>query len=334
MHKLSQCIKLGSSMAENIGKELILDMREQFKGNEQMLESVTFKEDNDMSNSGDWYTTKLASAIYYKSYDRFQQYFDMVWNLTPADVGSLDGAGVYKIPKVVGAVAAKVEGGEVVDYINDGKDSVTLETETYAIGTRINRRLQKRAGKGIIDRLLTAASTAVLQAVCTDLINGAIDSADSGNTVAGEITYDKVEEAVANLKNAKNANGVLFGLLPDFIGFTATGWQKYITSTDIKAMVGYGQRNVPGKTLENDYTVIHSSLKVIDIALATATKGGKAVRALVCDSMNFMAFLKETELESYDGRLPGTPGDMEVIMAIDSGYVCLNTKGGSVITAA
>jgi len=329
MYKATQVSRDGSAMAEQVGKMLIDDMR----ADPVLRESLNFKEDNDMSNSGAFYTTKLASAIYYKSYDKFQQYFDMVWNLTPADVGSLDGAGSYKIPKLISATAAKVSGGEVVDYINNNKDSVILETETYAIGTRINRRLLKRAGKGIIARLLTVASDAVLRAVCADLINGMIDAADSDNSVDGEISYNKVEEAKRKIKERTDSNEQKYGLMPDFIGFTEAGWEKYITDTTIVAMVGYGQRNVPGTKLENDYQVVQG-LKVTDIALATATKGGKAVRAIVIDSMNFMCFLKETEMETYDGRLPGTPGDQEVIHAMDCGFIALNTAGAGVITTA
>jgi len=328
IYKETQVTKSGSAMAEQVGKLLVEDMKA-----DPVLKESLFKEDNDMSNSTDFYTTKLASAIYYKSYDKFQQYFDMVWNLTPADVGSMDGAGAYKIPKLISATAAKVSGGEVVDYINDNKDSVTLETDTYAIGTRINRRLLKRAGKGIIARLLTVASDAVLRAVTADLINGMISAAATANTVTGEISYNKVEESKRLIKSSTDSNSQKFGLSPDFIGFTETGWEKYITDTTIVAMVGYGQRNVPGQKLDNDYQVIQG-LKVTDIALATGTKNSKVVRAIVVDSMNFMCFLKETEMETYDGRLPGTPGDEEVIHAMDAGYIVINTSGGSVITTA
>ena len=329
MLKKSECVALGNEMSLEVGKLLVADMKEKGFG-----EALNFKEDNDMGNSGSWYTTKLASAIYYKAFDKFKQYFDMVWNLTPADIGSVDGAGVYKIPKVIGAQAAKVEGGEVVDYLNDGKGDATLETDTYAMGTRINRRLLKRAGKGIIDRLLTAASDSVLRAVCQDLANGMVNSADSGNNVTGEISYAKVENAIQKIREATNEKGEKFGLEPDFIAFTPSGWYAYITDSDIKAMVGYGQGNVPGQKLENQYKVIHSQLKVVNDNLITATKGGKAVRAVVVDSMNFMCFLKETECETFDGRIPGTPGDTEIIHAMDAGFVALNTKGGSVITSA
>jgi len=328
MMKATQVTKSGSTIAEQVGKLLVDDMKA-----DPVLKESVFTEDNDMSNSADFYTTQLASAIYYKSYDKFQQYFDMVWNLTPADVGSMDGAGAYKIPKLISATAAKIDGGEVVDYINDNKDSVTLETDTYAIGTRINRRLLKRAGKGIIARLLTVASDAVLRAVCTDLINGMISAAVDANTVTGEISYAKVEESKRLIKASTDSNSQKFGLMPDFIGFTETGWEKYITDTTIVAMVGYGQRNVPGAKLDNDYQVVQG-LKVTDIALATGTKDAKTVRAIVVDSMNFMCFLKETEMETYDGRLPGTAGDEEVIHAMDAGYIVMNTAGGSVITTA
>jgi len=47
-----------------------------------------------------------------------------------------------------------------------------------------------------------------------------------------------------------------------------------------------------------------------------------------------MCFLKETEMETYDGRIPGTPGDMEIIHAMDAGFIALNVYGGAVITAS
>ena len=329
MYKISECAKLGNELSVRAGKLLVEDMKE--KG---FTEGLKFKEDNDMDNSKDWYTTQLATAIYYKSFDKFKQYFDMVWNLTPADLGQPEGAGAYKIPKVLGATAAKIDGGEVVDYLNDGSDSATLETDTYAIGTRINRRLWKRAGKGVIDKLLTSASDSVLRAVSQDLANGMVNAADSSNTVSGEISYAKVEKAIQNIRESQNANGEQFGLEPDFIAFTPSGWYNWSTDSDVKTMVGHGQNNVPGQTLQNQYQVVHSQLKVVNDNLITAQKGGKAVRALVVDSMNFMTFLRETEMETFDGRIPGTPGDQEIVHAMDAGFVAINTKGGAVIQAA
>jgi hypothetical protein len=301
------------------------------KGNFE--ESIFKEDDNTMANSASWYTTKLAKIIYYKAYDAFKGYFDMTWVLSPSDIGSVDGAGAYRIPQVVGAIGVKLESGEVVDYINDGKGYVTLETATWGIGTRINRRIMKRAGAGIIDRLIQAASEAVLRAVCLDLITGMINGASTSNRVAEGISYESIEKARENIRNATNTKGQLFGLEPDFIGFTATGWRIYALDNTIQAMVSMGQRNVPGNKLENDYPIVQG-LKKVDINLAGAlTSNSKLVHAILVCSKDFMCWLKETEMDVFDGRLPGTV-DHEIIHCMDCGQIVLNDKAAAVITAA
>lgn len=308
---------------------------------ESLKQSGEFKEDffkeddNTMANNTSWYTTKLAKIIYYKAYDDFKAYFDLNWVLTPADVGSVDGAGVYKIPRVVAARAVKVSSGEVIDYINDGNSSVNLETETFAIGTRINRRLMKRAGAGIIDRLLQAASESVLREVCTDLVTAMIAGINSGHEQATGMSYAAIEAAKKTLKTATNSKGVLFGLNPDFIAFTPLGWYNYSLDNTIQAMVSMGQRNVPGSRLENNYPIVQG-LKKVDIDLAaslTAPSNGFEVEAIVLSSKNYSAWLKETEMDVFDGRLPGTP-DFEILHVMDAGQVILNDKAAVVITSA
>lgn len=306
---------------------------ESMKAEGNFSESIFKEDDNTMANSASWYTTKLAKIIYYKAYDAFKGYFDMTWVLSPQDVGSSDGAGSYRIPKVIGARGVKLESGQVVDYINDGKGYATLETETYGIGTRINRRLMKRAGAGIINRLIQAASEAVLRAVCYDLIKGMIAGASTTTRVATGISYESIEEARANIKNTTNDKGELFGLEPDMIGFTATGWQIYALDNTIQAMVSMGARNVPGTKLENDYPIVQG-LKKVDINLANAeTSDSLLVHALLVCSKDFMCWLKETEMDVFDGRLPGTV-DHEVIHAMDCGQIVLNDKAAAVITAS
>ena len=320
---------MGTKMAEEVGKKLYKEM----KADPNLREHFSFKEDNRMDNSGDLYTTVLAKAIYYKSYDEFKQYFDLVWNLTPADIGMPEGAGAYKLPKILGAQAVKLSSGEIVDYVNDNKDSVTLETETYGIGTRINRRLIKRGAKGFIAKLMTAASDAVLRAVATDLINGLVAGADATNTVTGGISYDAIEDAKKNVRGSKDKNGILFGFEPKTMAFSNVGWNTLAKSTDFKTLVQYGQRNVPGEKAVMDYQVFNG-LKVVMTPLISVQKGGKDVHALVIDTDNYGAFLRETEMETYDGRIPGTAGDKEIIHAMDAGMIVLNAEACAVVIAA
>lgn len=329
MFKSSEISHMGNEMAETLGKQLV----ESMEADESLKEQYSFKEDNTMSNSGDIYTTVLAKAIYYKSYNDFKKYFDLVWKLTPADLGMPEGAGAYKLPKILGAQAVKLSSGEVVDYVNDNKDSVTLETETYGIGTRINRRLIKRGAKGFINKLLVSASDAVLRAVTTDLINGLVAGAASANTQATGISYDSIEDGKLAVKTATDANGILFGFMGNFIAFSSVGYNIFAKSTDFKTIVQMGQRNVPGAEMKADYTV-WNGLKVMGADLISVTKGAKVVHAIIVDSNNFGAYLDETGMETYDGRIPGTAGDKEIIHAMDAGMIVLNSEAGAVITAA
>jgi hypothetical protein len=166
------------------------------------------------------------------------------------------GAQAYKIPQVIAARAVKLSSGQVVDYINDGKGSVTLETETFGIGTRINRRAMARYAPGVVDKLIQSASESVLREVCTDLVTGMINGINSDNVIASGISYDVINQGIKTMKKARNTKGVLFGLQPDFIAFTPEGWYQAMLDNDFKTMVAMGQRNVPGARIENDYPVI------------------------------------------------------------------------------
>lgn len=324
----SKIQNLGNSMSEQLGKDLVEDMRK----DPVLAESMNFKEDNTMSNSGDLYTVQLAKAIYYKSYDDYAKYFDLVWNLTPADLGMPEGAGSYKIPKILGTTAVKLSEGEAVDYTNDGKDSTIVETETFGVGTMITRRLIKRGAKGFIEKLTQSASDAVMRGVAQDLINGLIAGAPAGTVKTGGISYDHIEDAKRDVFGAENADGVLFGFQPDTIAFSAAGWNVLAKSNDFKSLVQYGQRNVPGDKAVMDYMVFNG-LKVVMTPLISVQKGSNDVHAIVIDSKNYGVFLRETEMETFDGRIPGTAGDTEIIMAIDTGMAVLNSEAGCVITA-
>jgi len=325
----------GSAMAEQVGKMLVEDMtapeNEKRVENVQMLESMGFKEDNTMANSGDLYTTVLGKKIFYNAYDKFNQYFEAVLNLTPADLGMPEGAGAYKIPKIESSPAAKLADGEVVQYLNDGKASVTLETETFGIGTSITRRLIKRGAKGFIKMLVQAGSDSVLMSVATEIANDMVAGADSGNTVTGGISYDKIEDAKLKIKKAANSSSQLYGFRADVACYTAEGMNLLLKNTDFKNVMY--RNTVPGSNTMNTEFVVWQGLKVLDFDLITVQKGGADVHAIIADSKKFVAFLKETGMDTYDGRLPGKAGDIEIIQAIDAGAVALNTKAGAVITA-
>lgn len=327
----SQITKLGNDSAAEAGRLIY----ESIKNNSALCESygITFQEDNTMGNSTSLYTTVLAKAIYYKSYNDFKKYYDMTISLTPADLGMPSGAGAYKIPKIYGCQAVKLSSGEAVEYVNKNKGEVILETETYGVGTRINRRLIKRGATGFIEKLLNAGSDGVQRGICTDLVNGMVAGAASANTVAAGISVDAIANGILNVTTAKDSNGILFGFVPDTLALTPLGKNVLTKSTDYKTIFPLSQYNTMKGELSTQY-MVYDNMKIVIVELVTATKSSKAVHAMVFDSRHYMAFLRETEMDTYDGRIPGTAGDIEIILAMDVGNVIMNAEACAVVTAA
>lgn len=298
---------------------------------ENVSEMKTFTEDNNMTNSTGWYTTVMGKFIYYKAWDKFQDIIGLAVNYTPADLGMPEGAGAYKIPKVIGATAAKLASGEVVPYNNNGSGSATLETETFGIGTRVNHRLIRRAARGVIQKLLQAGSESVLRAVATDVVNSIIVGAATANTQAVGISYDAIEAAKKSVEASTNSKGELFGFFCDKVAFSTVGWYTYSVSDDFKAMTTRNQRMGNDEALKVSFKIIND-LIAVRAPVITATKNSKVVHAIVLDSKWAAGYLKE-EMGTVDGRLPGTL-DQESIAYMDAGIVITASEAISVVTAA
>lgn len=320
--------RFGESMSNEVGSLLL----EELRNDAELAESVDFKEDNTMANSTQLHTTVLANYIYSKQYDKFQKYRDVVVNLTPQMLGQMPGAGVYKIPKILGATAGKLAPGEKVEYVNKNKEEVLLETDTYGVGTSITRRLIKRGATGFIQKLMDSGSKSVWRAISAEIGNSLVAGADANNTIGNGISVDNIADAVKNVNSAKDSNGVHLGLNVDKLIMTTEGKNVLTKSADYKTIYQYGQSNVPGNKIETQYKT-YDTMEIVELELITATKGGNVVHAIVMDSENFLAFLQETEMEVFDGRIQGTAGDQEVIHAIDCGMAVLSIEAAAVITA-
>lgn len=246
-----------------------------------------------------------------ESYDSFAKYFDLVyWNFTPKDLGMPNNKGTYNFPKICGAKAAQLSRGKVVDDPNPNKDSVTLKTETYRIGTGLNKRHLMDV-KAFVDQHITTASDTVLREICTDIINGLVAGADSTSTITGGVSYDTIEAAKQKIEDAATADGKKFRFYASHIAFSSVGWNKMVKLEDFKTIRQYMDK--------------YNGLKFIEANFISTQKNSKAVHAIVLDRHHFSAFLWGT---------PRTAGDKEIIPAIDAGMVIRNAEAGVVITEA
>lgn len=320
--------RLGTELSEQAANLF----KENVKNNKELAEKFDLKEDNNMSNSGSLYTTAMSKFIFTKEYDKFQNYFNSVLSLTPEDLGEMAGSGAYKIPKMNGAKAAKLSPGEKVEYTNKYKDDVILETESYGIGTAIRRRLIRRGATGFINILMTNASKAVLREVCREIGNSMVAGADSNNTVTGGISVDKIADARKNIESAENPNTKApFGFYPDKLILTTEGKNVLTKSEDFKKVFIQNISNMNGDEVQTQFRT-YDDMEIVDMSLINVKKSDSKVHALLVDSTSYLAYLQETEMEVFDGRIPGTAGDEEIIHALDAGMVVMNAEAASVIT--
>ena len=332
----SKYADMPNKLSNDFGKLLIEMYSEEDSSKKEsfLKEGFTFREDNTLSNNPGLFTTKLAEFIWYKSYDKFERYFDMVWNTVPEDFGGIAGAGVYKVPKIYGAKAAVLLSGEVVDWTNDSSDSVTLITKIYAVGTRFNRQFLNKASKGVIDRFLTEASNAVLRAICVDIVEGM--AAVASVQVTGGLSWDNILSCVQQIKDKQTTDGVLFGFEPDFMAVSNVGMKVLKQTDEYKRLVEFKNMNAPRDSIEAKY-LIWDGLKIIEANLlnTSVTIGGspKLVHAIIGQRDKFFTVLRETEVDTYDQILPGTPGDHGIVTAIDVGMVAMATEAAGIITA-
>jgi hypothetical protein len=327
------------SSNKDLGSEVMKAFKESYeKGNvskelKTYVEKLSlFKEDNTMANSTGFTATKLAKFIWSKSYDKFQKYYDMSIMYTPAMLGMPEGAGAYQIPKIEGGDAATIEDGGIVPMTDPAKDSVTLTTSEYAIGTNITRRTKLRAA-GLFDRILEQMSKGVHRKICSDIANGMVTSAPAATVIASNISYATISQAKKVIRQAvSSTTGALLGLEPNSLILSSDGMYYLENSSIYIQAVTQGQRNVPGKEFDNKYPIF-ADLDVVTFDLISSTKNAKVVHALVIDRDNFFGVLLETNLETFQGRLPGKTSE-EIIMAMDAGFVALASQAAVCITAA
>lgn len=300
------------------------------KSNSKLKES--FKEDWSMSSGSNFTTTKLAKVIWQKQYDTFEKYYKCMRVWTPEDLGGMDGAGVYKVPKVANTVAGKLSPGEKVQYVNAAADEMTVETESYGVGLRINRRFLKRAATGAISALLTSASNGVHREIVRTIANGMVSGISSSNVTATGITLDSIADAVKLVTDAVDTNGIRFGFVPDKLVLTTTGKNVLVKTDEWQAIAA--RWNILGSSDYKQSPIIYDGMEVVILELIDVTYNSKAVHGLVIDSMNYMNMVRETEMDLFEGRIPGTPGDYEYIFAMDIGYAIVATNGAALITAA
>jgi len=278
-------------------------------GKESILkESFNFKEDVNLTTASGAYTTLLSSVMQTAVIedDRMKQILDLV-NINN-DMVKGSGFGAYKIPRLQPTIAVEVAEGSVVNYFDEGVDSITVTPRKVVVGTALTWEIMKRGMNDFVKMVMTNAADAIKRKLSSDIVNGLAAGAYAATT--GGLTYATVFTAEAAIDDATYGNGTPYGFMADKLVMSPTNYASWSQDTDVKAAMHYRNAN-PNETLSIAGTPVRlfSNLELVVTPFLTYS----GVLALLVDSKKAAILVKESEIETFEGALPGRPYDHEIV---------------------
>lgn len=324
-------VEHGKGLSEVAGKALCEAMYAKSKSGEQyatqgvrLAESmgVVFKEDVTTTTASGAYTTMLSTTLYSAAIENIKNVLDLVF--INDDLKDKGGFGAYKIPRLQPTVAVEVAEGAVVGYFDEGVDSITVVPRKVVVGTKITWEIMKRGMNDFVRFVLQNAADAVTRKLASDIVNGL--AAGAGFTTAGGVTYDKVIDAQVQVEGATYANGVPFGFLATSLVLSPTAWGILAKSTDWKQHIYYSTAR-PGDLTVNPPVLKFNNMDIVVTPFLTAAQ------ALIVDNKKAAMLVRESELETFEGALPGDPYDREIVALMSYVLAIVYTSAISKITA-
>jgi len=320
-------VESGNALAVEAGKLLAESFKA--KGQEQVLKEkfgITFKEDVSLTTASGAYTTMLSSTMYYAAVQNIKDILGLV-NINE-DMVRAHGYGAYKIPRLLPTIAYEVAEGAVVNYFDEGVDSITVTPRKVVVGTAITWEIVKRGMNDFVKYVLQNAADAITRKLGSDILNGLAAGASSTNTKTGGLTYSNIIDAEAAVNSATySSNSVPYGFMADSLVITAADYATIQKDTDWKNVV-YRAGAKPGELIVNMQPLMMGNLKIIVSPLLTAS----TVKALVLDSKKAAMLVKESDLETFEGQIVGRPYDREVVALMSYVLACLYPLAISKIT--
>jgi len=290
---------MGRSLAESMVKadpssELVL--KEQF--------GINLKEDVNTTNAAGSYTTLLSKTLYTAALDKIGEILNLV-DINTDMVGNEKGFGAYKLPKLQPTIAVEVSEGAVISYTDEGIDSITVEPRKVVSGTALTWEIRKRGMTGFTKWMLKNAADAVSRKLASDIVNGL--AAGAGSTGTGGVTYTNLTTSESTINDASNANSIKFGFMANALVVTPTTYATMINDTDIKEFM-WRTTAKPGEIVIAEVFFKFSNLKIVNTPFLTAAL------AVTLDTEKAAVLVKESELETFEGQIPGRPYDTEIVV--------------------
>jgi len=304
-------LNLGNGITEHAGKLFAESVRaKSIKGDVQSTHAVrlcesmgiTFKEDVTLSTASGAFTTMLSSTLYSAAIENIKNILELVF--INDDLKDKGGFGAYKIPRLQPTVAVEVAEGAVVSYFDEGVDSITVTPKKIVVGTKVTWEIMKRGMNDFVRFVLQNAADAITRKLASDIVNGL--AAGAFSTTAGGITYDKIIDAQATVEGAVYANGVPFGFLVTHLVLTPASWATLAKSADWKLHTYYTTAR-PGDLTVNPPVLKFNQMDIVITPFLTSAQ------ALIMDNKKAAMLVRESELQTYEGALPGQQYDREII---------------------
>lgn len=296
--------KAGYSLTEEAGK--ILSEAFAQSGKSRLLQEkfgITFKEDVTTTTGSGAYTTMLSTTLYSAAIENIKDILELVF--INEDLKNKGGFGAYQIPRLQPTIAYEVAEGAVVNYFDEGVDAVTVTPRKVVSGTAITWEIMKRGMTDFVKFVLQNAADAITRKLASDIVNGL--AAGAGNTQAGGTTYDNIIDARAQVESATYGNGTPYGFLATHLVLNTNEAAVLQKTTEWKNHVYYANVR-PGEEVVIDRpALMFGNMKIVTTPFLTAAK------YLVLDAKKAGMLVKESDLETFEGAIPGRPYDREVV---------------------
>lgn len=316
--------KIGDSLTEQAGKMLAEALGA--KGEVQTLKErfgIVFKEDVTTTSASGAYTTMLSSTLYEAAIQNIQDILDLV--VVNDDLKNKGGFGAYKIPRLQPTIAVEVSEGSVINYFDEGVDSVTVTPRKVVAGTAITWEIIKRGMNDFVKFVLQNAADAVTRKLASDIVNGL--AAGAGFTQTGGTTYDNIINAQVKVEGALYDNSTPYGFIADNIVVNTVYFGELQKSTDWKNTVYYANVRPGDEVVINRPALMFGNMKIVKTPFLTSAQ------TLVLDSRKTAMLVRESDLETFEGALPGRPYDREIVAMMSYVLAIIYPKAVCKITA-
>jgi len=303
-YKAPQFTNYGNQLTEMAGKLLA----ESFAAKPEtrvLAESfgITFKEDVTTTTGSGAYTTMLSTTLYSAAIENIKDIMELVFMNN--DLLNKGGFGAYQIPRLLPTIAYEIAEGQVVNYFDEGADSITVTCRPVVAGTALTWQIMKRGMTDFVKFVLQNAADAITRKLATDIVNGL--AAGAGSSQGGGTTYDNIINSETKVNAAVYANGVPYGFLANRLVLATSESGTLKKTAEWKAHVYYANARPGDEFVINRPALVFGNLKLVETPFLTAAK------YLVLDNKKAAMLIKESDLQTYEGAIPGRPYDREVV---------------------